>query len=88
MLRKMILALAFVTTFAATGLVVGNSADAHILRRRPIWGTYYYHNGPPRAFLGPPVRVYTNAYDIGPYGPGYGWPFPAPVGVRFYIGLP
>jgi hypothetical protein len=48
---------------------------------------YYYVNGPEQMFVGPPIRRWTNAYDIGPYGPGYGWPYRRPVGVRFYVGF-
>ena len=87
MLRKIILALTFVASLAAFDLMTSRSAQAEIGGRRPVWGTYYYHNGPTKAFLGPPIRVHSNAYDIGPYGPGYGWPFWRPAGTRFYVGF-
>ena len=87
MYRKLILALTFAATFAVAGFVSPGTSDARVLRRRPVVGTYYYYNGPPRAFVGPPIRAYSNAYDIGPYGPGYGWPYRRPVGVRFYVGF-
>lgn len=87
MLRKLLIGVTFVATLAVAGLTTTDSADARVLRRRADFGTYYYYNGPPQAFVGPPIRRYSNAYDIGPYGPGYGWPYRHPVGVRFYVGF-
>jgi hypothetical protein len=86
MLRKFIIATAMAATFAAAGLVTTYESDAHIFVRRPTYGTYFYYNGRPAAFVGPPVRVRSSAWDIGPYGPGYGWPYTRPLGVRVDIG--
>ncbi|MEX2316640.1 MAG: hypothetical protein WD669_05780 [Pirellulales bacterium] len=86
MFRKFILTATMVTTLAAAGLMSGERAEARIFVRRPVVGTYFYYNGPPRAFYGPPVRAYSSAWDIGPYGPGYGWVYRRPLGVRVDIG--
>jgi hypothetical protein len=89
MLRKIVLAMALLATFAVAGLVTPERAEARgpWRMRRPAWNVYYYYNGPEKPFFGPPIRIYSNAYDIGPYGPGYGWPFARPVEARFYVGF-
>jgi hypothetical protein len=89
MLRKVVLCGAVLVTIAVAGLVTAERADARRpwRARRPDWNVYYYYNGPVKPFIGPPIRIYSNAYDIGPYGPGYGWPVARPVGARFYVGF-
>lgn len=86
MFRKMLIAAVMVATFAVAGFVATERSDAHVFARRPLVGTYFYYNGPPAAFVGRPVRVYSSAWDIGPYGPGYGWVYKRPLGVRVDIG--
>jgi hypothetical protein len=98
MLRKLMIAVTFVATIAVAGLVTTNSAEARgrwrggavvvgrpVVVARPVNNRYYYYNGPPQAFFGPTIGIHSNAYDIGPYGPGYGWPYRAPIGRRFYV---
>jgi hypothetical protein len=82
MFRKLALAVTFAATFSVAGFVLNDSAEARrrYVGRRPTIGTYYYYNGPTVAFSGPPIRYHSSAWDIGPYGPGYGWPYPYPVG--------
>ena len=86
MFRKLILAAATVVTFATAGFVATDESDAQLIVRRPRYGTYFYYNGPPQAFYGPPVRVHSSAWDIGPYGPGYGWAYRRPLGFRVDVG--
>jgi hypothetical protein len=97
MVRKTMLAMTFVATLVAASLISADSAEARWGRRavvvgggpvmvaRPVNNVYYYYNGPPQAFYGPTIGIHSNAYDIGPYGPGYGWPYRAPVGRRFWV---
>ena len=86
MIRKLLLATVMVTTFAVADLATTQRSDAHVFARRPLVGTYFYYDGPPAAFVGPPIRVYSSAWDVGPYGPGYGWVYRRPIGVRVDIG--
>jgi hypothetical protein len=97
MFRKMMLAVTFFATLAVAGLASSNKAEARgwgrravvvgrpVVVARPVNNRYYYHNGPPQAFFGPTIGIHSNAYDIGPYGPGYGWPYRAPVGYRYWV---
>jgi hypothetical protein len=82
----MFLATVMVATFAVAGLIASEPSDAHIFARRPLYGTYFYYNGPPVAFVGPPIRANSSAWDVGPYGPGYGWVYRRPLGFRVDIG--
>jgi hypothetical protein len=97
MLRKLTLAVTFVATIAIAGLITNDTAEARgwgrravvvgrpVVVARPVNNRYYYYNGPPQAFFGPTIGVHSNAYDIGPYGPGYGWPYRGPVGHRYWV---
>ena len=86
MIKKTLLAAVMVASFAAAGFVSTKEANAELFVRRPNYGVYMYYNGPPKAFIGPPVRIHSSAWDIGPYGPGYGWPYTQPTGFRMNIG--
>jgi hypothetical protein len=86
MFRRKWLALTFLVTVVAAGFAMNEAAEARrFFIGRPAYGVYYYHNGPPRAFIGPPLRAHSSAWDIGPYGPGYGWPFSGPLGHRIWV---
>jgi hypothetical protein len=96
MFRKTLVAVSFVATLVVAGLIASDTAEARWGRRvgvvggpvivaRPVNNVYYYHNGPPQAFFGPTIGVHSNAYDIGPYGPGYGWPYSRPLGYRYWV---
>jgi hypothetical protein len=96
MYRKTLVAVSFVAAMVVAGLITTNTAEARWGRRavavgrpvivaRPVNNVYYYYNGPPQAFFGPTIGVHSNAYDIGPYGPGYGWPYRAPIGTRYWV---
>jgi hypothetical protein len=86
MRQRLLFAALFVASFTIAVQSTSGSADARIFGRRAPVGTYFYYNGPPRAFYGPPIRVHSSAWDIGPYGPGYGWMYRRPVGPRVIIG--
>ena len=86
MLRKMWIASAMGAMFVVTAVVAAQPSQAEVFVRRPAVGTYFYYNGPPVAFVGPPVRIRSSAWDVGPYGPGYGWPYRQPLGFRVNIG--
>jgi hypothetical protein len=90
MLRNLFLASTFVATLVVASLISTETAQGRgwgrrtVVVARPAKNVYYYYNGPPQAFFGPTIGIHSNAYDIGPYGPGYGWPYRAPVGYRYY----